>query len=69
MYRVVRTVELSIGAVKPSTDSKATCTQCGQWVDCAQCSGCKDTKCLPCYNGKKKLPQVHGDIAGTQDDE
>ncbi len=32
--------------------SKATCSSCSQYVDCAQCSAtvCGDTKCLKCYN-------------------
>jgi hypothetical protein len=29
---------------------KAMCYGCGQWVDCAKCSKCGDTRCLPCYN-------------------
>ncbi len=30
--------------------AKATCNGCCQHIDCAQCSKCKDTKCLGCYN-------------------
>ncbi len=40
MYRVVN----------QDKTAKATCTRCNQYVDCAQCSGCSDTKCLGCYN-------------------
>ncbi len=69
MYRVVRVAERPIGTAAGVMDSKATCTQCSQWVDCAECSGCHDTKCLKCYNGTKKLPKSHGSIAQTQDDE
>ena len=32
--------------------ARATCTRCGQFVDCARCSNpaCSDAKCLGCYN-------------------
>ncbi len=40
MYRVMN----------PDKSAKATCTGCTQYVDCAECSGCHDTKCLGCYN-------------------
>jgi hypothetical protein len=38
-------------AVGPA-GSKATCSGCSQYKDCAQCSNpaCGDTKCVPCYN-------------------
>ena len=69
MYRVVREAPAPIGVSGPvQTDAKATCTQCGQWKDCAKCSGCGDTKCLDCYNGKKKLPEVAQGF-NVQDDE
>jgi len=39
-------------AVVGPAGSKATCSGCSQYVDCARCerSTCGDTKCLGCYN-------------------
>jgi len=39
-------------AVVGQNGSKATCSGCSQYLDCAQCSSptCGDTKCLKCYN-------------------
>lgn len=66
MYRVVRKTTSLQGSI--ATDAKATCTQCSQFTDCAMCSACKDTKCLSCYNGTRKLPEVSG-VGPAQDDE
>ena len=41
MYRVVNPKDQS---------AKATCSRCCQYTDCAECSKCKDTRCLGCYN-------------------
>lgn len=40
MYRVVNA----------DGGSKATCSGCCQFVDCARCAGCGDMRCLGCYN-------------------
>ena len=37
-------------AVVGPNGSKTTCFGCTQFVDCAWCQKCGDTKCLKCYN-------------------
>ena len=34
----------------PDKSSKATCSRCSQYVDCARCPSCLHTNCLACYN-------------------
>ena len=62
-------------AVVGPDGSKATCSTCSQYVDCAKCSNpeCGDTKCLKCYNkaliGPKKPATGGAPLVSNQDED